>query len=55
MLSERATDWAAAGAATSWLWLPTFHETLQIALAILGVIWLTVQIIHKLRHWNDKK
>lgn len=52
---DKATTGIAAGAATSHWWLPSLAEISNTAaqlLPIAGLLWLTVQIVHKL--WKGK-
>lgn len=52
----RATDVIATAGATSSVWSPWLIETnasLLVPIAtILGIVWLLVQIAHKIKHWN---
>lgn len=49
---ERATTAIATGAMANPLWLPHLEKVLSIGLSSLGVVWLLVQIAHKLKHWK---
>ena len=49
---ERATTAIATGALANPLWLPQLEKALSIGLSSLGVLWLLVQIVHKLKHWK---
>ena len=52
---ERTTDVTAAAAVGSVWWYDYISEFSQLAadfLPIFGVLWLTVQILNKLYHWN---
>ncbi|WP_439273524.1 hypothetical protein [Pseudochrobactrum sp. HB0163] len=51
-VAERATTAIAAGAAMNPVWLPHLEQALSLTLSVLGVIWLLVQIAHKLKHWK---
>lgn len=54
---EVVTDTGAVAAIASPWWLPVLHDVSQIAallLPIAGVIWLTVQIVAKIRETSRK-
>ena len=54
---EYVTDSAALAALTSPFWLDALRQASAVAgvlVPILGAIWLIVQIVHKLRHWNQR-
>ncbi len=51
-LVERATTAIAAGALSNPLWLPHLEQALSLGLSSLGIVWLLVQIAHKLKHWK---
>lgn len=49
MITERATNAIAAGAATSPAWFPYVDQGLSITLSVLGIVWLAVQIYYRVR------
>lgn len=49
---ERVTTAIAAGALSNPLWLPHLEKALSLGLSSLGIVWLLVQIAHKLKHWK---
>lgn len=48
MIDERITNWIAGGAALNFVWLPSFGA-LQYLLAVLGIVWLGIQIYYRLK------
>ena len=46
---ERATTAVAAGAMSGPLWLPYLERYLSIGMTILGVVWLLIQIVYKIK------
>lgn len=49
--AEIVTDTGAAAAVVSPLWLPSLHEVsaeAALILPILGAVWLSVQIFHRI-------
>ena len=44
----------AAAAITSPLWLRDLGSLSGIILPIFGVIWLSIQIVHRVKNWNAK-
>ena len=44
----------AAAAITSPLWLRDMGSIAAIIFPIFGVVWLSVQIAHRIKNWNEK-
>lgn len=49
---DRVTATVATFAAANPWWVPHLEKALSIGLSSLGVVWLLVQIAHKLKHWK---
>ena len=50
--ADRVTATVATFAAANPWWVPHLEKALSIGLSSLGVVWLLVQIAHKLKHWK---
>lgn len=54
---EKITNWLAAGAVLSPGWLPTLEQASAWAafiLSLMGIVWFAVQLVHRIKHWNDR-
>lgn len=49
MTDDRLNLAAAVGAASNLIWMPSFHEGLQIILTLLGIVYMGLQIYYRVK------
>lgn len=54
MSLDSLTSAVAVGAVSSPLWLQDLGAVAGNVVPVLGAVWLTVQIAHKLANWSSK-
>lgn len=49
MTDDRFNLFAAVASASNLIWMPSFHEGLQILLTALGIVYMGLQIYYRVK------